>query len=95
MEEKTLLQEILTAFRLHAEHIDKRFDEIDKRFEQVDKRFAQMDKRFDEINTRLDRMEKKHSGMRVEVTEAHESINYLANKVIQHDRKIRELQSQS
>ena len=67
--------------------MDKRFDELDKRFEEVDKRF-------DGIDSRLGRMEKKQDGSRIEVTEAQETINFLASKVIQHDRKLRELLDQ-
>jgi hypothetical protein len=32
-----MLQEILSALRLHGEHIDKRFDEVDKRLNEVKK----------------------------------------------------------
>ena len=107
MEKDTILTEILTALKSHSEHIDKRFDEVDKRFDEedkskrfdevdkrfdeVDKRFDEVDKRFDEVDSRLDRLEMKQDGSRIELTGAQETINFLANKVNQHDRKIREL----
>ena len=39
-------------------------------------------------------MEKKQDVGGIEVTEAQETINFLASKVIQHDRKLRELLDQ-
>lgn len=81
MSKDPMLQEILSALRLHGEHVDKRFDEVDKRFNEVEKKF-------DEITVRLDRIEKKQDGHPVEIAEAHEKVNFISKTVLKHDDKI-------
>ncbi|MDW0116522.1 hypothetical protein QTL97_06220 [Sporosarcina thermotolerans] len=84
MEQETMLKEILSAFKLHAEHIDKRFEEMDKRFEQ---RFEQIDKRFD-------RLEMKVDGIRLDLTDTQKTTNFLLGKVAHHEEKFLELSQQ-
>lgn len=76
------------------EQVDKRFENVDKRFEQVDQRFEEMEKRFDRIDERLDRVDKKFDGMRVEITETQETVDFLSSKVIQHEKKLRTVHQQ-
>ena len=84
MEQETMLKEILNALKLHAEHIDKKFEQVDKRFEQIDKRFEQVDKRFD-------RLEMKVDGVRLDLTDTQKTTNFLLGKIAHHDEKFLEL----
>lgn len=80
MEQETMLKEILHAFKLHAEHIDQKFEQIDKRFEQMDQRF--------------DRLEKKVDGVRLDLTDTQKTTNFLLGKVTHHEEKLLELSLQ-
>lgn len=87
MEPETMLKEILNALKLHAEHIDKKFEQVDKRFEQIDNRFEQVDKRFD-------RLEKKVDGVRLDLTDTQKTTNFLLGKIAHHEEKFLELPQQ-
>ena|SRR5690625_316590 len=91
LEGQTILNEVLKALSLHSEKMEQRFEQIDRRFEHVDRRFEQIDERFDKMEERFDRLEKKFDGIRVELTEAQETTDFLASKTIQHEKKIREM----
>ncbi|MFD2629994.1 hypothetical protein [Oceanobacillus kapialis] len=75
------LNEILKALKLYSEENDKWFSELENRFSKLENR---MDDRFD-------RLEKKLDGMRVELTETQETVDYLASKSAQHEKKLRKL----
>ena len=77
MEQETMLKEILNALKLHSEHMDQKFKKVDERF--------------DRIEGRLDRMEKKMDGVRVELTETQETVDFISVKTLQHEKKLREL----
>ncbi len=105
MEQETMLKEILNAFRLHAEHIDQRFEKIDQRFEMIDQRFEKIDQRFEQMelkfeqmdkrmDQRFDRLEKKVDGLRMDLTDTQKTTNFLLGKVTQHEEKLLELSLQ-
>ncbi|GIN72817.1 hypothetical protein J14TS2_32920 [Bacillus sp. J14TS2] len=94
MEQETMLKEILHAFKLHAEHIDQRFEQMDQRFEHIDKRFGQMEKRFEQMDKRFDRLEKKVDGVRLDLTDTQKTTNFLLGKVAHHEEKLLELSLQ-
>jgi len=77
VEQETMLKEILNALKLHSEHMDQKFKKVDERF--------------DRIEGRLDRMEKKMDGVRVELTETQETVDFISVKTLQHEKKLREL----
>lgn len=57
-------------------------------FEQrMDKHFGQMDERFE-------RLEAKFSGMRVELNETQETVDFLSSKNAQYEKKPRHVYSQ-
>lgn len=92
------VKEILKALELHGAHmemrfeqIDQRFEQVDRRFEQVDRRFEQMDHRFEKLEERMDRLEKKFDGHKIELIETQETVDHLATKTNQHERKLRKL----
>ncbi|MCJ7841750.1 hypothetical protein MUB24_12745 [Lederbergia sp. NSJ-179] len=91
MEQETILKEILNALKLHAEHMDQRFEKIDQKFEQIDQRFEQIDQRFKQMDKRFDRLEKKVDGVRLDVTDTQKTTNFLLSKVAQHEEKLLEL----
>src|SRR5690606_15346255 len=55
--------EILKAFQLYGEHMDKRFEQIDNRFQQGDNRFQQIDKRFQQVDKRFQQIDKRFEQM--------------------------------
>ncbi|WP_066297234.1 hypothetical protein [Bacillus sp. FJAT-29937] len=87
MEQETVVKEILQALKVHSNQMEQRFNKIDKRFEKVDQRL-------DLIDERLDRMEKKMDGFRVELTETQETVDFIAKKTLQHEKKLREFHHQ-
>lgn len=95
MEPETMLKEILNALKLHAEHIDKKFEQVDKRFEQVDKRFEQIDNRFEQVDKRFDRLEMKVDGVRLDLTDTQKTTNFLLGKIAHHEEKFLELPQQN
>jgi len=88
MEQETMLKEILNALKLHSDKMDQKFKKVD---EKIDGRFERVDERFDSIEGRLDRIEKKMGGMRVELTETQETVDFISVKTLQHERKLREI----
>ncbi|MFD2442879.1 hypothetical protein ACFSO7_02570 [Bacillus sp. CGMCC 1.16607] len=91
MEEENILQEILSVLKVHSNQVENKLTAIDARLDEMDLRMTNQSK---ETNERLDRIEKKMDGFRVELTESQESFDYLASKVTQHERKLRELYRQ-
>ena len=106
MDNQTLLQEILKAFQLYGEHMDKRFEQIDNRFQQVDKRFQQIDKRFEQMDSKMDkikneledkietgfnRLNKKIDGQQEEIADLKETTNFLLSKAAKHEKKLQQL----
>lgn len=96
MEQETLLKEILHAFKLHSEKIDRKLDTMKDDLEskmdnmKIELEFK-MDSGFANMDERLKRLEKKQDGMRVELTETKETTDFLLNKTAQHERKLHQL----
>ncbi|MFD2214812.1 hypothetical protein [Metabacillus endolithicus] len=57
----------------------------------IDQRFKKVDERLDRIEGRLGRIEKKMDGIRVELTETQETVDFISVKTLQHEKKLREL----
>ncbi len=97
--EQSGVQEILKALQLYSKTMNQKLDDMkhdlenrmDERFEQVDHRFEQIDHRFEQIDHRFDRVEKKIDGLRVDMAETQETVDYLSSKNVQHERKLREI----
>ncbi|KJE26889.1 hypothetical protein LG52_2207 [Geobacillus kaustophilus] len=47
-----------------------------------------------EVNERFDRLDRKFSGLRVELTETQETVHFLAAKTVQHEKKLHHLAQQ-
>lgn len=81
------------------DHLEKRIDEVrdqmNLRMDQLDNRMDQLESRLDHMEftmeERFDRMEKKFDGMRVEIIETQETVDYLSTKNIQHEKKLRKI----
>ena len=105
--EQSGIKEILRALQLHSEHIDKKMEsrmnemkehmgnrmdqmevKLENRMDQLENRMDQMEAKFDD---RFDRLEKKFGGLNVELIETQETVDYLASKNVQHERKLRNL----
>lgn len=79
-----MLKEILHALKLHSDKMDQTFKKVDERFERIEVRL-------DRIEERFDRVEKKIDGVRVELTETQETVDFITVKTLQHEKKLREL----
>ncbi|MFD1779885.1 hypothetical protein ACFSFW_14570 [Fredinandcohnia salidurans] len=55
---------------------------------------TEMNLGFARVDERLDRLGKKQEGMRVELTENKETVDFLLNKTAQHERKLQQLINQ-
>lgn len=90
--EQAGIQEILKALQLHSKHIDEKL--VDMRV-QIDNVKNQLESRIDKVESRMDerfdRIEKKLDGMRVELTETQETVDYLSSKNVQHEKKLRQI----
>lgn len=93
--EQAGIQEILKALHIHGAHVDEKLNNmqqsLERRMDGLEKRVDSLEKR---VATGFDRMGKKIDGNRVELDETKETVDYLSNKNLQHERKLRELQSQ-
>lgn len=100
---KSGVQEILKALQLHSNHIDRKINDMkehlenrmDDMKEHLESRMDQLENRVLEatINNRFERLEKKMDGLRIEWIETQETVDYLASKNVQHERKLRQLSS--
>lgn len=86
--EQSGFKEILKALELHSAKIGQ---EIDQKVDGLEKK---MDKRFDRVDERLERLDKKFDGMRVELTETQETVDFLSTKHVQHEKKLRAIHGQ-
>jgi chromosome segregation ATPase len=106
MEQDTVLKQVLNALSVHSKQLnakmeegfaevndrmDQRFAEVDKRFDAVDQRFAEVDNRFDVVEQKIDHLNKKVDGLRINLHETQETAEFSASKVIQHEKKLREI----
>ncbi|WP_099355712.1 hypothetical protein [Fredinandcohnia onubensis] len=92
MEQETMLKEILHAFKLFSEKIDDKLESLKLDLEsKMDNMQTEMNLGFARVDERLDRLGKKQEGMRVELTENKETVNFLLNKTAQHERKLQQL----
>ncbi|MGY0694229.1 hypothetical protein ACW2QC_15860 [Virgibacillus sp. FSP13] len=97
-------KEILNAFKLHSEHIDKKMDTLkadltsqinglETRMDGLETRMdgleTRMDEGFKRVDKKLDNLNKKSNGIRVELTETQETVDYLSSKNAQHEKKLR------
>ncbi|WP_106497940.1 hypothetical protein [Lentibacillus sp. Marseille-P4043] len=95
-------KEILNAFKLHSEHIDKKMDtlkadltgQINGLGTRVDGLDNRMDEGFKRVDKKLDNLNKKLVGLRVELTETQETVDYLSSKNVQHEKKLRSVYRQ-
>ncbi|SEN02586.1 hypothetical protein SAMN05192533_10889 [Mesobacillus persicus] len=107
--EKSELNEILNALKLHSEHIDKKMDvmktdlekrigSLEGRMGSLEGRMGSLEGRMDSLDTkmdvRFDRLEKKVDGIRVDLTETQETVNFLSSKYAQHEKKLQTLINQ-
>lgn len=76
------------------EHLENKMDNMK---EHLETRMDQLENRVDKlegtINNRFERLEKKMEGLRIEWIETQETVDYLASKSVQHERKLRQLSS--
>jgi DNA anti-recombination protein RmuC len=105
VEQETMLKEILNTLSAHSKQLNEKMDagfaKIDRRFEQVDKRFERVEKRLDKVENRLDTVENKIDKLstkfdahRIELQETQETAEFSARKAIQHEKKLREINTQ-
>ncbi|MEN1968523.1 hypothetical protein WMZ97_10665 [Lentibacillus sp. N15] len=92
--EQSALQQIRGALKQFSaeihEGMDKMKDEIRQEMQQeMNDMRQQMNQRFDQVDQRLDRMDDKFKGLRAEFTETQETVDYLASKSNQHEKKLR------
>lgn len=90
--EQSGIKEILNALKLHSAHFDEKLDKmqskLENRIESLENRFDNLESRMDE---RFDRIESKLNGLRTELTETQETVDYLAIKSAQHENRLREI----
>jgi chaperonin cofactor prefoldin len=99
----TTLKTILQALNEYSSDMNKRFsdmeEQLDNRFEKIESRIDQlednMNARFDVIEKRVNRVEQKADGLRVDMTDVQETLDWTSTKTIKHDRKLRELAQQT
>lgn len=101
--EESGFQEIIKALELHSAHIDKKMDQmktdLEKQMDQMktnlekkmDDGFKRVDKRFEQVDKRFENLEKKVDGIRVDLTENQDTTDLLSTKVLQHEKKLRNL----
>ncbi len=99
MEQETMLKEILQAFKLYSEKTDKKLDNFKVDFEsKMDNMKIELDSKMDvgfaRVGEKLDRLVKKQDGMRLELTESRETVDFLLSKTAQHEIKLQQLISQ-
>ena len=86
--EKSELHEILHALKLHTEHIDNKLSSLENR---MDERITALEYRMDE---RFNRLENKVDGIRADLIETQENVNFLLSKNAQHEKKLQNLINQ-
>lgn len=86
--EKHEIKEVLNALKIFSTEMNGRFDSLENRMEKLENRVDQLE---NTMNERFDRLEKKMDGLRVELTETQETVDYLSSKNLQHEKKIRKL----
>jgi ABC-type phosphate transport system auxiliary subunit len=83
--------------------LDAKMKELESRLEtkmqemgnQLRAEMQQMVENLEEkMNKRFDRLETKVDGLRIELRETQETVDFLSSKTIQHERKIRDLYRQ-
>ncbi|MBW8348787.1 hypothetical protein K0H71_04880 [Bacillus sp. IITD106] len=101
--EKSGIQEILKALKLHSQQIDVKLEKIedglngrmDKLDSRMDKLEGTLNRRMDNMEARFkdrfDRLEKKLDVFRIELQETQETVDFLASKNLQHERKLRNI----
>ncbi|MDC3411929.1 hypothetical protein NC797_02540 [Aquibacillus sp. 3ASR75-11] len=94
--EQSGIKEILNALQLHSEHMDKKLtDALQLHSEHMDKK---LDKVKGELETKMDagfdRLGKKVDGLRIDLTETQETVDFLSSKSVQHERKLRKVSEQ-
>ena len=95
MEQETMLKEILHAFKLFSEKIDDKLESLKLDLEsKMDNMQTEMNIGFARVDERLDSLGKEQEGMRVELTENKETVDFLLNKTAQHERKLQQLINQ-
>lgn len=89
------LDAILKALELHSKNINERFDSLENRMTGLENHMDKLETRVESLENKMDerfeRLEKKFDGLRVEFRETQETVDYLASKNIQHEKKLRSI----
>jgi len=86
MENETMLKEILNAFKLYSEDMDKKLDrKLDQKISELR---TEMRTGFAEVNKRVDRLTARQDGTQADLEETKETVHFLHSKVVQHDKKL-------
>jgi len=87
VENETMLKEILHAFKLHSEHMDEKLDR------KINELRDELRAGFTDVNKRLDRLTARQDGTQADLAETNETVNFLHSKVVQHEKKLHQLNS--
>lgn len=99
MEQKTLLNEILNAFKLHSQDIDQKMDglktDLESKMDMLKTDLeSKMDEGFNHVDHQISELGKKVDGIRTELNETNENVDYLLSKNAQHEKKLRQISEQ-
>jgi ABC-type phosphate transport system auxiliary subunit len=99
----TKMKELDAKMQAIENRLDAKMKELESRLEtkmqemgnQLRAEMQQMVENLEEkMNKRFDRLETKVDGLRIELRETQETVDFLSSKTIQHERKIRDLYRQ-
>lgn len=86
---------ILQALNEHSNQINTRLDRVDDRFDRIEDRLDTLEIRVDTLeknmNGQFDKLGRKVDGIRVELTETQETLDFVSTKTLKHDKKLRQL----
>jgi len=106
MEQDSILKEILNALKLHSDHIDSKMDGMKTELEtkmdsmkteletKISNLESKMDEGFTRVDHQFDQLGKKVDGIRAELNETQETVDFSASKVVQHEKKLRQISQQ-
>ncbi|MGJ9457380.1 hypothetical protein [Oceanobacillus sp. CF4.6] len=110
MEQDTVLKEILNALNLDKKmdtlktELISKFDGLENRFDGLENRFGGLESCTDGLEKRVeegfardqqfDHLGKKVDGIRVELNETQETVDFSATKIIEHEKKLRHINMQ-
>ena len=96
LEQKTLLNEILNAFKLHSQDIEQKMDglktDLESKMDMLKTDLeSKMDEGFNHVDHQISELGKKVDGIRTELNETNENVDYLLSKNAQHEKKLRKI----